>query len=91
MNKVEIIKLLAKEKKLSVDDAEDIVSTIIEELSNTLALGERVEFRGFGVFFTKSRKKRFARNPKTGEKIMVNEKQILQFKMSKHFFEEINK
>ena len=43
-------------------------STIIEEITQALQLGDRVEFRGFGVFYIKTRDKRLARNPRTREK-----------------------
>ena len=49
-----------------------------------------MEFRGFGVFFTKTRDKRLARNPRTGEKIIAKKKYIPHFKMSKTLYEFIN-
>ena len=90
MNKFDIIKKLSKEKNLSERDAKMIISTIIEEITQALQLGDRVEFRGFGVFYIKIRNKRLARNPKTGEKILAGKKNIPYFKMSKKLFEFIN-
>ena len=90
MNKLNIINDLAKEKNLTINDAEKVVSAIVEEISRSLVLGERVEFRGFGVFFVKSRKKRIARNPKTGESINIQSKRLPQFRIAKYFFEKIN-
>ena len=90
MNKFDIIKRLSKEKNLSEKDAQIIISTIIEEITQALQLGDRVEFRGFGVFYTKIRNKRLARNPKTGEKILASKKNIPHFKMSKKLYEFIN-
>ena len=90
MNKLNIINDLAKEKNITINDAEKIVSIIIKEISKSLVLGERVEFRGFGIFYTKIRKKRIARNPKTGELINIKAKRLPQFIIAKHFFEKIN-
>ena len=90
MNKFDIIKNLSKQKSLSEKDAQIIINTIIEEITQALQLGDRVEFRGFGIFYTKTRSKRFARNPKTGEKILARKKNIPHFKMSKKFYEFIN-
>ena len=90
MNKLNIINDLAKEKNLTINDAEKVVSAIVEEISRSLVLGERVEFRGFGVFFVKSRKNRIARNPKTGESINIQSKRLPQFRIAKYFFEKIN-
>ena len=90
MNKFDIIKFLANKKNLSTKDSEKVISIIIEEIAQTLYYGDRAEFRGFGAFFSKVRKKRFARNPKTGEQISVPEKKIPHFRISKLFYKNIN-
>ena len=91
MNKFNIVKELSKKKYLTEKDSQIIITTIIEEITQALQFGDRVEFRGFGVFYTKTRDQRFARNPKTGEKILATKKNIPHFKMSKIFYEFINK
>jgi nucleoid DNA-binding protein len=91
MNKFDIIKELSKKKNLAEKDSQIIIATIIEEITQALQLGDRVEFRGFGIFYTKTRGKRMARNPKTGEKILATKKNIPHFKMSKKLYEFINK
>lgn len=91
MNKFDIIKELSEKKSLNEKDAHTIVSTVVEEIKQALWLGDRVEFRGFGVFYTKTRPQRSARNPKTGEKIIAKEKKIPHFRMSKKLYEFINK
>ncbi len=91
MNKFDIIKELARQKELTERDAHAIITTMIEEITKALQVGDRVEFRGFGVFYTKTREKRLARNPKTGNKILAKKKNIPYFKMSKTLFEFINK
>ncbi len=90
MNKYDIIKELSKQKGLSEKDAQIVINTVIEEITQALQLGDRVEFRGFGVFFTKARDKRLARNPRTGEKIFATKKNIPHFRMSKILYEFIN-
>ena len=90
MNKFDIIKELSKQKNLTEKDANTIVSAIIEEITQALKLGDRVELRGFGVFYTKKREQRQARNPKTGVKILARKKNIPHFKMSKKLYEFIN-
>ena len=90
MNKFDIIKELSKQKDLSEKDSQIIINTMIEEITQALQLGDRVEFRGFGVFYAKTRDKRLARNPKTGEKIFAFKKNIPHFKMSKTLYEFIN-
>ena len=79
MNKFDIIKELARQKELTEKDAHAIITTMIEEITKALQLGDRVEFRGFGVFYTKTREKRLARNPKTGNKILAKKKKYTIF------------
>ena len=90
MNKFDIIKELSKLKDLSEKDSHIIITTVVKEITQALQLGDRVEFRGFGVFYTKIRDKRLARNPKTGEKIFASKKNIPHFRMSKILYEFIN-
>lgn len=45
------------------------IQLFLDEITNELGKGNRLEFRGFGVFETKNRVPRIAQNPKTLEKI----------------------
>ena len=71
-------------------DLEKLVNIILKEIKETLKRGERVELRGFGVFFTIIQKARISRNPKTGEKVNTPEKKTIHFKMAKDLFKKIN-
>ncbi len=71
-------------------DIEKFTNIILNEIKQTLKSGERVELRGFGVFYTNIQKARISRNPKTGEKVNTPEKKTIHFKMSKDLFTKIN-
>ena len=71
-------------------DLEKFTNIILKEIRQTLKKGERVEFRGFGIFYTNIQKARISRNPKTGEKINTPEKKTIHFKMAKDLFKKIN-
>ena len=47
-------KLVDENPHLHQRDVEKIVSTIFEEIINTMAEGDRVELRGFGAFSVKN-------------------------------------
>ena len=64
---------------------------IINEITFALAMGNRAEFRGFGVFTPSERKARVARNPRTGKDIKVEKTNIPTFRMAKFFFEKLNR
>ena len=71
-------------------DLQKFSEIILNEIKQTLRRGERVELRGFGVFFTNIQKARISRNPKTGEKVHTPEKKTIHFKMSKDLFKILN-
>ena len=71
-------------------DLEKLVNIILKEIRETLKRGERVELRGFGLFFTNIQKARISRNPKTGEKVNTPQKKTIHFKMAKDLFKKLN-
>ena len=71
-------------------DLEKFINIILKEIKDTLKRGERVEFRGFGIFSSKIQKARISRNPKTGEKVNTPTKKTIHFKMSKEMFNKLN-
>ncbi len=84
-------KLAAQNPHLLQRDIENIVNTILDEMSDALAQGGRIELRGFGAFSVKKREARIGRNPRTGEKVSVGEKYVPQFKAGKEIRERLNK
>ena len=60
--------------------AKKIIQTFLDQIIDELARGNRLEFRDFGVFETRTRAARIARNPKTLEKVRVPAKRSVRFK-----------
>lgn len=71
-------------------DVERIVSTIFSEIADALSRGDRVELRGFGAFSVRMRDARLGRNPRTGEPVPVDAKQVPYFKAGKELRERLN-
>ena len=91
ITKSELVKQLSKTyPNLLKKDLEKFFDIFINEVKLALKNDERVELRGWGVFSTKNQKGKTSRNPKTGEKLIVDEKKSINFKMSKDLFSEIN-
>lgn len=63
--------------------ADKIVETIISAITDTLKKGEEVSIAGLGIFSTKKRAAREARNPRTGEKISVPAMRVPKFRAAK--------
>jgi len=91
MIKSEIVQHIAdKNPHLYQRDVENIVNAILNEITEALANGNRVELRGFGAFSVKNRKPRIGRNPRTGESVEVGEKWVPFFKTGKELRQRLN-
>ena len=60
-----------------------VVQMFLDEIIEELGKGNRLEFRDFGVFETKTRKARRAQNPRTLEPVKVPEKRTVKFKIGR--------
>ena len=91
MIKSELVqRIAAKNPHLYQRDVERIVNAILDEITNALARGDRVELRGFGAFSIKRRDPRLGRNPRTGAHVDVNGKAVPFFKTGKEMRERLN-
>ncbi len=71
-------------------DLKKFVDIFLSELKNSLKRHERVELRDIFSIEPRLQKAKFARNPKTNEKIFIKEKYSLIFKTSKFWTKKIN-
>jgi integration host factor subunit beta len=76
--------------QLTSKDVELAVKTMIEQMSSTLASGNRIEIRGFGSFSLHYRAPRIGRNPKTGESVGLAGKYVPHFKPGKELRDRVN-
>ena len=91
MTKSQLIELLsARHTQLSPKDAELAVKTMLDAMAQALALGNRIEIRGFGSFGLNFRPPRVGRNPKTGERVQVPRKYVPHFKAGKELRERVD-
>ncbi len=66
-----------------------IVQSFLDEIINELAKDNRLEFRDFGVFETRTRAARVAQNPKTLQRVQVPAKRTVKFKMGRLMKQEL--
>ena len=91
MTRSELIENIAKKNpNLLISEIERIVSVIFSSMVNALSKGDRVEFRGFGVFSIHQRAPRVAQNPRTGEKVKIGDRNIVHFRVGKELHEKLN-
>ena len=75
---------------LQKKDLLKIFDIFLNEIKTALKNDERVELRGWGVFYQRKQNSRNSRNPKTGDTVYTPEKKNINFKMSKELFKIIN-
>ena len=72
-------------------DLEKILEIIFLQMLEALSRGENIEIRGFGTYKIIKRKARIGRNPKNSQLVQIPEKNAVRWKMSKAFFNRLNK
>ena len=91
MTKSDLIEAIARDQShLAQKDVELAVKCILEQMSEALASGDRIEIRGFGSFSLHFRPPRMGRNPKTGEAVALAGKHVPHFKPGKEMRERVN-
>jgi DNA-binding protein HU-beta len=80
MNKQELVKRISEKHGVSKKDAEAVLNTVLDEITEALKKGEKVQFIGFGTFETRKRNSRTGRNPQTGEAIQIAAATVPAFK-----------
>ncbi|MCX8082280.1 MAG: integration host factor subunit beta [bacterium] len=83
MIKKDIVEEVAHKTGLNKSIVREITDKFLMVLYNALEEGKRVELRGFGVFEVKKVKGRKGRNPKTGETVVIPDRNKVVFKISK--------
>jgi integration host factor subunit alpha len=68
----------------------DIVDSFFENMKSSLTQNEPIKIVHFGTFTLRDKKPRNGRNPRTGETIVIKERQMVSFKPSKKLREKIN-
>ena len=87
--KREIAERVAQQTGLAQVAVKQIIQMLFDEVVKELSVGNRLEFRDFGVFEVVVRKARTGRNPRTGDKVAVPPKRVVTFKMGKVMKEKV--
>jgi integration host factor subunit beta len=90
MTKAELVEEVANESELTKKDAEVLVQTVLDSITESLQRGEKIELRGFGSFRIRKRSSRQGRNPKTGTGVSVPPKRVPYFKPGKEIKDLVN-
>ena len=85
-----VARIAAQNPHLCAREVEAVVDAILDRIAKALADGDRVELRDFGTFCVRDREARAARNPRTGETVVVEAKGRIHFKPGKGIRTRLN-
>jgi len=84
MTKRDLVMRIAKETGLIQQDVFAVLQKTLDHIVESLARGESVEFRNFGVFEVRIRKSRVGRNPnKPTHVVTIPTRKVVKFKMGR--------
>lgn len=81
--KSDLVERVYQKMGFTRQEAEEAVDVLFKEIKTELANGESVRIAGFASFYLKNKQARNARNPQTGEPIVIRSRRVLTFKPSK--------
>jgi len=90
ITKKELIDRIAENTQAKRATVKCIIQSFLDEVIRELVNDNRLEFRDFGVFETRSRGSRIAQNPKTLERVDVPAKRTVKFKMGRVMRESLD-
>jgi integration host factor subunit alpha len=90
LTKKEIINSLYMQIGFSKKISEDLLKDILNIITDNLKKYKKIKISNFGTFSLRSKKSRLGRNPKTKEKKIISERNVVLFKPSRDFKYYIN-
>ena len=90
VTKKELINRIAEQTQTRGVVVKPIIQSFLDEFVAELAKDNRLEFRDFGVFETKTKAARTAQNPKTLERVQVPAKRTVKFKIGRLMRQKLN-
>ena len=86
MVKADIVTRVQKATGFPRQQVQEAVDLVFESIKEALKTDSKVEFRGFGIFKVKDRKKGVGRNLKTGDTVPIKSGKTVKFKPSSRFY-----
>ena len=90
MNKKELVEAVSIKKSMTKKEAEELVDTVFDTITDSLLAGNKVLISGFGTFKVNNRKERKGVSPKTKEIMVIPASKTLSFKPSNRLKDSMN-
>ncbi len=91
VTRADLTEAVYQEVGLSRNESAQLVESVLEQISGTLARGESVKISSFGTFSVRDKAQRIGRNPKTGEEVPILPRRVLVFRASHVLKDRINR
>jgi DNA-binding protein HU-beta len=85
VNRSQLLNNFAEANELTRKEADALVTSLLEIITNSVASGDDVAISGFAKFKRIDRPARMARNPATGEQVRVKAKRVARITPLKNF------
>jgi nucleoid DNA-binding protein len=89
MGKTELKKYVAKQTGITAKEAGIVIDVVLQGIVEGLTMKGKATLPNFGRFEIKRAAARQARNPKTGEAVFVEEKDVVRFKPAYNLKEKV--
>ena len=90
LTKKDLVNLIYMQIGFSKQVSESLIDDFLLTIISNLKSEKKIKLSKFGTFTVRKKKSRVGRNPKTKEKKIISERQVVLFKPSKEFREFIN-
>ena len=90
LTKKDIVNSIYMQLGFSKKICENLIEDFLEIILRQLIINNKVKIPKFGTFILRYKKKRIGRNPKTLEKKIISERNVILFKPSKELKKYIN-
>lgn len=91
MNKSKLIEQIATDTGMEKAIVKTVVNSLIDKTTEVLQEGDAVVFQGFGTFLPWLQTERPARNPQTGEPVMIKPRTSVKFRAGSDLLKTLNK
>jgi integration host factor subunit beta len=80
ITKKRLIQVISQKRGIHPNEVRNVIQSFLDEMTDSLAHGDRLEFRDFGVFEVVVRKQKIGRNPKNaGVPIVIPARSAVKF------------
>ena len=92
ITKKELVQKISQARGLHPNEVRNVIQSFLDEMTDCLARGDRLEFRDFGVFEIVERKQKIGRNPKNASvPIVIPARPAVKFTPGKKMKKDIEK